>query len=199
MSVGSRPEEEKDRSGPAGSGEALHWYALNVRPRHEFRVCQAIEALGTAEGFLPVYQDRRRWSDRFKTVEVPLFPGYVFARLNWDRARISVLRVSGVVSFVGFGGSAASVPDSEIDSVRIALATGFPVRAWPFLKPGQSIRVDAGPLRGAEGVIVKQRDEWHMVVTIAILQRAVAVTLPRADLSAVRAAIAPIPKSVTAG
>lgn len=197
MTVGSR--EDSLGRGLAGSDDAASWYALSVRPRHEFRVCQSIEALGVAETFLPVYQDRRRWSDRLKTVAVPLFPGYVFARLNLDATRVSVLRVSGVVSFVGFGGSAASVPESEIESVRTALAAGFPVRVWPFLKPGQPIRVDAGPLRGAEGVIVKQRDEWHMVVTIGILQRAVAVTLPRAYLSSVNAAISLDPRLAEAG
>jgi transcription antitermination factor NusG len=164
------------------------WYALAVKPRHEFRVLEGLSSLGDVEGFLPSYPDKRLWSDRVKILDVPLFTGYVFARFEAQALRIPVLRLGGVKSIVGFGGDPLALPDAEIESVRALVASGFPVRQWPFLRAGQRVRVEHGPLRGAEGVIVSQKDEWMMVVSIELLQRSVAVMLDRSVLRGIRSA-----------
>jgi transcription antitermination factor NusG len=163
------------------------WYALTVAPRHEFRVRDGLASLDEAEAFLPTYQDKRVWSDRTKVIDVPMFGGYVFARFDPKKLRIPVLRLGGVKSIVGFGEPQA-LSDSEIDSVRALVASGFPVQQWPFLRPGQKVRVEHGPLRGIEGVIVSQKDTWMMVVSIELLQRSVAVALDRSVLRSVRSA-----------
>jgi transcription antitermination factor NusG len=164
------------------------WYALSVKPRHEFRVMEGLSSIGDVEAFLPTYRDKRVWSDRTKIIEVPLFGGYVFARFDPKVLHMPVLRLGGVKSIVGFGNSPQALADTEIDSVRTLVASGFPMQQWPFLKAGQKVRVEHGPLRGAEGVIVSQKDEWMMVVTIELLQRSVAVLLDRSVLRGIRSA-----------
>jgi transcription antitermination factor NusG len=164
------------------------WYALAVKPRHEFQVMTGLSSLGDVEGFLPTYQDKRLWSDRTKILDVPLFTGYVFARFETKALRVPVLRLGGVRSIVGFGGDPLALADVEIESVRALIASGFPVRQWPFLRAGQRVKVEHGPLRGAEGVIVSQKDAWMMVVSIELLQRSVAVLLDRSVLRGIRSA-----------
>jgi len=167
------------------------WYALTVAPRHEFRVRDGLSSLGDSgevETFLPTYQDKRLWSDRTKLIDVPLFAGYVFARFDPKTLRIPVLRLGGVKSIVGFGNEPLALSDGEIESVRSLVASGFPVQQWPFLRAGQKVRVEHGPLRGTEGVIVSQKDTWMMVVSIELLQRSVAVVLDRSVLRSIRSA-----------
>jgi transcription antitermination factor NusG len=164
------------------------WYALTVAPRHEFRVRDGLASLDEVEAFLPTYQDKRLWSDRTKVIDVPMFAGYVFARFDPTPLRIPVLRVSGVKAIVGAGSEPLALADAEIESVRALMASGFPVQQWPFLRPGQKVRVEHGPLRGTEGVIVSQKDTWMMVVSIELLQRSVAVELDRSLLSGIKSA-----------
>lgn len=164
------------------------WYALTVAPKHEFKVRDGLSSLDNVEAFLPAYQDKRPWSDRTKLIDVPLFAGYVFARFDPEMLRIHVLRLGGVKSIVGFGSELLALPDTEIESVRSLIASGFPVQESPFLRPGQKIRVEHGPLRGVEGVIVSQKDAWMMVVSIELLQRSVAVALDRSALKAIKSA-----------
>jgi transcription antitermination factor NusG len=162
------------------------WYALSVKPRHEFKVLEGLSSLGGVEGFLPTYQDKRIWSDRVKVLDVALFGGYVFARFEPEKMGLPVLRLGGVRSIVGFRGDPMPISDGEIASLRGLLASGFPVLQWPFLREGQRVLVEHGPLRGVEGVIVSQKDEWAMVVSIELLQRSVAVQLDRSVLKGIR-------------
>lgn len=164
------------------------WFALTVKPRHEFKVLTGLSSLDNVEGFLPTYKDKRFWSDRTKILDVPLFAGYVFARFEAKDLRMPVLRLGGVKSIVGFGGDPMALADSEVESVKSMVSSGFPMRQWPFLRAGQRVKVEHGPLRGAEGVIVSQKDEWMMVVSIELLQRSVAVVLDRATLRGIRTA-----------
>ncbi len=164
------------------------WYALTVKPRHEFRVLEGLSLLNGAEGFVPTYPDKRLWSDRVKVLDVPLFTGYVFARFKADSLRMPVLKLGGVKSIVGFGGDPMALADSEIESVRALAWSRRDSRcvSGHFLPAGQRVRVEHGPLKGAEGVILSQKDVWMMVVTIELLQRSVAVELDRSVLRAIR-------------
>lgn len=165
--------------------EGAAWYALAVKPQHEFKVFEGLKSLDEIEGFLPTYRDKRIWSDRVKVLDAPLFPGYCFARFEYPGRRVPVLRVAGVKSIVGLGCVAAAVPDEEIFMIRTLVNSSFPVRPWPFLRAGHRVRVGHGPLRGVEGVILEQKDEWRMVVSVELLQRSVAVLLDRSVLSKV--------------
>lgn len=176
--------------------EGTCWYALAVKPQHEFRVFRGLEGLGEIEGFLPTYKDKRIWSDRVKVLDAPLFPGYVFARFEYPARRVPVLRVAGVRSIVGFGHAPSPLAEEEIDTIRTLVSSTFPVRPWPFLRAGQRVRIDHGPLRGVEGVILEQRDEWRMVVSVELLQRSVSVVLDRSVLSRIGVVDRPMPDSI---
>ena len=163
--------------------EGACWYALAVKPQHEVRVFEGLRRLGGIEGFLPTYKDKRIWSDRVKILDTPLFPGYVFARFPYPARRVPVLRVAGVRAIVGLGHAASPLADEEIGTIRTLVSSTFPVRPWPFLRAGQRVRIDHGPLRGVEGIILEQKDEWRMIVSVELLQRSVSVLLDRSVLS----------------
>jgi transcription antitermination factor NusG len=163
--------------------EGKHWYALAVKPQHEDRVFQGLRELADIEGFLPTFKDKRIWSDRVKILDAPLFPGYVFARFEYPARRVPVLRVAGVRSIIGFGQAPSALAEEEIGTIRTLINSSFPVRPWPFLRAGQRVRIEHGPLRGVEGIILEQKDEWRMVVSVELLQRSVSVLLDRSVLS----------------
>jgi transcription antitermination factor NusG len=71
------------------------------------------------------------------------------------------------------------VDDTEIASIRTVALAGRPVQPWPFLKLGQRVRLQAGPLTGAEGIFLRVKDEYHLVVSITLLQRAVSVVIEK--------------------
>src|SRR5580704_5645490 len=87
------------------------------------------------EEFLPLYRDRRRWSDRFKWIELPLFPGYVFCRLDSEN-RLPILTIPGVLHFVGIGKTPVPIDDSEITAIQMATGSGLFAEPWPFLEVG---------------------------------------------------------------
>jgi transcription antitermination factor NusG len=166
------------------AGSQPQWYALTVKPNHEKSAAQALESKAL-EVFLPLYRARRRWSDRIKELELPLFAGYVFCRYAApDRAR--VLATPGVTSVVGFGNKPAAVPESEIESVRTMVSSGLPLSPWPFLRVGERVRIEAGPLCGVEGILTQVKDAWRVVVSVELLQRSVAAEVERDVVAVVR-------------
>lgn len=169
------------------------WYALTVKPQHEKAVAKVL-GYKRLEQFLPVYQAKRRWSDRVKLLELPLFHGYVFCRFG-TRERLSVLKTPGVRSIVGFGRHVAPIPDTEIDAIRTMIASGLSVQPWPFLKEGEQVVINRGPLRGLEGRLARKAGAWQVVLSVDLLQRSVAVSVDRSSIRLVNqpaSKIAPI-------
>jgi transcription antitermination factor NusG len=130
------------------------------------------------EEFLPLYKERRRWSDRFKWVELPLFPGYVFCRLA-SESRLPILTIPGVLHFVGIGKAPAAIDDAEVATIQATIRSGLTAEPWPFLSVGQRVRVEEGPLTGVEGLLVDDRKRQRIVVSVSLLQRSVAVEIQR--------------------
>ena len=103
------------------TANGLHWYAVWSRSRHEKMVASALTNVGVTT-FLPLVTEMHRWSDRRKSVDVPLFPGYVFVQIpNSPEAQLRVLKTSGVVQFVGNRQGAVPIQDKEINDVRAVL------------------------------------------------------------------------------
>src|SRR5580692_3276266 len=98
---------------------ALRWFALRVKSRHEKAVASAARNKGFEE-FLPLYRWQQTWSDRLKWVEMPLFPGYVFCRLD-PAQRLALLTIPGVVDFVSSGKLPVPMDDAEVASVQAAV------------------------------------------------------------------------------
>lgn len=153
------------------------WFALIVKPRHEKSVSFALRGKGCEE-YVPLYRVRNRWSDRVKEVELPLFPGYVFCQPRDMRGR-DILATSGVMDFVSFGTGPAPIPREEINAVRLLVDSGLPLKPWPFVKVGNRVRISRGAFRDIEGIVLQVKDEYHLVVSINLLQRSVAVTIDR--------------------
>jgi transcription antitermination factor NusG len=149
------------------------WFALRVKSGSEKLVAAMAQHKGF-EPFLPLHQSRRRWSDRFKTLEVPLFPGYLFCRLD-ARNRMLLLTVPGVLHFVGIGKTPVPVAESEIAAIQAVVKSGLTVEPWPFLTVGQRVRLEYGPMAGLEGLLIEVRKQHRVVVSVDLLQRSIAM------------------------
>jgi transcription antitermination factor NusG len=133
--------------------EAHPWYAIRVRSKCESAVSSALRGKGYEE-FLPLCRPRRRWSDRCVDLQLPLFPGYLFCRLDVTGRLLLVVSTPGVVSIVGAGKSPVAVSDEEIAAVRMVIQSGLPAQPWPFVSVGCRVYIEHGPLAGIEGIVI---------------------------------------------
>lgn len=154
------------------------WNILTVKHQHEFRVGEHLGRYGLAQ-MVPAYRTRRQWSDRVKEVRLPLFGGYVFARLDGE-ARAAAWKIPGVTGALRFAGALAQLSPEEVANLErlSAEAHGFP---WPALAAGERVRVEEGPLCGLTGVLAADAGMGAatVVVNLEMLRRAVAVTVER--------------------
>jgi transcription antitermination factor NusG len=159
------------------------WFALQVRTRHEAGVAEQLSGQGY-ERFLPLCKLRKRWSDRIKEVDAPLFPGYLFCRFN-PHDRLPILKTPGVMQIVGFNNGPTAVDEIEIRSIQTLVAASVPYQPWPFLTAGDRVRIESGPLLGLEGILTDVRRSHRLVLSVTLLQRSVAVEIDSALVTAV--------------
>jgi transcription antitermination factor NusG len=157
------------------TGPQFPWFALQVRTRYELAVGKLLRGRGY-DPFVPLYQCRKRWSDRIKVVDAALFPGYLFCRLNLQN-RLPALMTPGVTQIVGYSRVPVPVDEAEITAIQTAVASGLPNQPWPFLQVGNRVQIDRGPLRGLEGILLEIRGARRLVLSVALLQRSVAVEI----------------------
>ena len=151
------------------------WYALQTRVHRERVVEQRLHERGLVT-FLPTVTEVRRWSDRKKKVEFPLFASYLFVRLSPKKVdHLRVLCVEGVFQFVGTRGQATPIPEQQIDAVRALINGGVNWSAHPFLKIGQRVRIRSGALDGLEGILLSRNGDQTLVISIDAIQRSLAV------------------------
>jgi transcription antitermination factor NusG len=153
------------------------WFALRVKSRAEKIVATVARHKGY-EVFLPLYHERRRWSDRFKSVEMPLFPGYLFCRLD-IHSRLPLITIPGAANFVGIGKVPVPIDEREISDIQRAIGAGVLAEPFPFLEIGQRVRLAEGPLTGVEGLLVEMRKQQRIVVSVSLLKRSIAVEIDR--------------------
>jgi len=159
-----------------------HWYAVYTRANHEKRVAEELHAR-TIEHFLPLYNSVRRWKDRRVTLDLPLFPGYVFVRLAL-RDRLRVAQIPGVARLVGFNGMPAPLSDPEMEVMRSGFSKCLRIEPHPFLTVGRRVRITAGPFAGLEGVLTRKKNNLRVVVSIDLIQRSIAIEIEAAELKA---------------
>lgn len=157
------------------------WFALQIRPKAERAASELLQQKGF-DVLLPVYKYKRRWSDRIKTLEAPLFPGYSFCRFPTSLA-MPVLTTPNVIRIVGIGNKGEPIPDQEIHWIEKISESGVPAYPWQFMPAGQKVRIEAGPLEGVEGYFVRQSKRDCLVVSVTLLQRSMAIEI---DNSSVR-------------
>lgn len=166
---------------PFGQQFESHWYAAYTRANHEKAVAQQLE-YRSVECFFPQYESIRRWKDRRVRLQLPLFPGYVFARLAL-RDRLHLLQIPGVVRLVGFNGQPTPLPVEDIEAIRTSLARTHALQPHRYVQRGQRVRILSGPLEGLTGIIVRQKKCTRFVISLELLMRSVAVEIDISDFS----------------
>jgi transcriptional antiterminator NusG len=162
---------------PAVATIPANWYAVQTRSRHEKFVSYHLQSRGIT-CYLPVITEVHRWSDRQKKVEVPLFSGYVFVQVPaTNEERVRVLKIDGVVCFVGHSPEGTPIPEQEIDAVRTLVDQRVPWVTHPFLKIGQRIRIRGGALDGVEGIFQSRSGDDILVVSVNAIQRSLSVSI----------------------
>jgi transcription antitermination factor NusG len=151
------------------------WFAVQVWAGRESRSA-AFLGLRGYDVFLPCYRERRRLADRTKTFERALFAGYLFCRMQ-PHVYAKILTAPGVIRIVGGLDGPIAIPQTEISAIRRIVDAHLQAEPWPFPEPGQHVCIDAGPLRGTEGTVLTVNDRRKLIVSISLLQRAVAVEI----------------------
>jgi transcription antitermination factor NusG len=159
------------------------WYAAYTSANHEKRVAQQL-GVRSLEHLVPLYESVRRWKDRRVRLQLPLFPGYVFVRLDL-RDRLQVLQVPGVAKLVGFNGMPTVIPQEEIEALRRSLGNGVRAVPHPYLKLGRRVRVKTGSLAGLEGVLLRRKNSTRFVISLDLIMRSVAVEIEGSEVEAV--------------
>lgn len=156
------------------------WYAAYTYPRHEKYVAQQLikHQIGS---FLPLYSSVRRWKDRRRRIDLPLFPSYLFVQMT-ERNRLDILRLPGVVQLVCFQGKPAAIAPAEIEALRRGSTGSVVVQPHPYLKEGRKVRIISGPMAGTEGIYIRRKQQTRLVISISLIQRSVAMEIGEADV-----------------
>lgn len=158
------------------------WYAVRTRSRHEKRVHEQLAGRPQIDVFLPLWERRSRWKDRIKRIQVPLFPGYCFARF-WYADRLRVLKAFGVVDLVGPGGEPEPIPDAEMDAIHALVGSGLTYEPFPFLTKGMEVEVIRGPMMGARGRLLRKDRGLRVVLSVASIRQSVSVEIDATDVT----------------
>jgi len=157
-----------------------YWYALWTKSRHEKHVRDQLAGQGI-QSLLPLIKRLNQWKDRKKEVELPLFPGYCFARFAW-KDHLIVLRASGIVRIIGSADQPQPIPDDEIQAIEKLMSVTLPYDSYPYLREGVRVRVIGGPLEGLEGILSRMDRQHRVVISVHLIQQAAAVEINLSNL-----------------
>jgi transcription antitermination factor NusG len=166
------------------AAEPARWYVAHLQANHEKRAAEELRRR-SVEHYLPLYASVRRWKDRRITLNLPLFPGYLFVRIPLSE-RLRVLGVPSVARLVGFAGPPVALPDAEIDTLREKLGRGARAEPCAYLAIGRRVRVTRGPMEGLEGFLVARRKKSRIVISIDAIQRSIAAEVELTDVEPVQ-------------
>ena len=144
-----------------------YWFAVQVKTHQETPVARALQVKGY-EAFVPTYQVKRRWSDRAKVFDLPLFPTYAFCRFD-PEIRHKIVSTPGVRGIVGFGKGPVPISDTEIQSLKIVQASTLRCTPSPFLNAGQRVEIVSGSLAGVKGSIISRNNRKHVMISIELI------------------------------
>lgn len=181
-----------EKTPPSEDGEALlktdhqkviepQWFALYTQPRHEKSLARYMD-MRQIEHYLPLYRSRRRWKDGSRmTVDLPLFPSYIFVRIQKNE-KVRVLELPGAVYMItGTGGDPHPMPDAVISTLRSGLSEKE-VQPHPLLMVGERVRIRNGAFSGMEGVINRHKGDMRVVITLELIMRSISVEVNGEDL-----------------
>jgi transcription antitermination factor NusG len=163
------------------NGNDRRWCAVQVKPRHEALVSASLRSRGYEE-FLPVYRTARQWSDRRKEIQVPLFTGYVFCKIDL-RIPWALVSTPGVIRIVGTRKEIAVISDSEIEAIRVVGNSGKKTQPCAYVAKGSNVRIASGALAGVEGTVVGYKNRQRLVLSVDLIQSSISVELDDSDMS----------------
>ena len=152
------------------------WYVIYVRSRHEKNVYSALLDKGI-DASLPMMTVVRKWSDRKKKMQIPLFRGYVFVKIDVNIDNLNVLQTAGVVKFIGIRNKPSRIPDEQIHWMHMLVDESDTVRAEKEIPVGQRVRVMIGPFKGIKGVVKRVGSRSRLVVLIESIMQAVSTEI----------------------
>lgn len=161
-----------------------NWYAISTKARHEKKVHDQLTHKGIIS-YLPLQAFYRKWSDRYKKVQEPLFTCYVFVKIAL-RNRLSVLQTDGVVRLVAFNGIPATIPEDQIMSIKTILENDYQIERVDYLTPGQSIEVRQGPLKGVKGVLAEIKNSHRLIIRIDSIMQAISIDIDYRDIKPIK-------------
>lgn len=155
----------------------LPWFALSVWARHE----KTTSTLLTNKGFqnlLPMYKCRRRQVGRYRSILLPLFPGYVFCQFD-PAVRLPILTTPGVIEIVGCGRIPIPICEGEMEAIRRLTSSHLQAEPWPYLEVGRKVYIHEGALQGTVGILIAYKNKQRLILSVTLLQCAVAVEIDR--------------------
>ncbi len=155
----------------------MRWFAVRVKSRHEKAVAQHLELRNFAS-FTPLYVAVHQWTDRERTLHLPLFPGYVFCKFS-ATSLLQILNTPGVIDVVRCGNSLAPIEDSEIHGLQQVMESGYEAEPALYMETGQTVTITSGPLTGVKGTVVRHKSGFHLVLSVTLLQRSIQVEVSR--------------------
>jgi transcription antitermination factor NusG len=156
------------------------WFAIQVRPKYEFTTATMLRNKGYEE-YVPSYRSLRQWSDRKKEITAPLFTGYVFCRFDAEVCA-PVITTPGVIRIVGTANRVVQIEDSEIEAIRMAVASGRSVSPAPYINIGDRVCIKEGPMAGCQGILVRCNNRHRFILSVDLVQSSVAVEIDESDV-----------------
>lgn len=165
---------------PSTGPTVPQWFALYTCANQERRVAAQLEVRGV-EHFLPVYRSRRNWKDRRVFLDLPLFPGYVFACFEWSE-RVRVLQARGVVRVVGSNGQPSPLAEGDMVALRAGVRGALRFEPHRYLTAGTRVRILQGPLAGMTGILVRKKNSYRVILSVDLIACSVALEVDAADI-----------------
>ena len=159
------------------------WIAVYTKPRHEKTVEKELQKK-EFEVYLPLLKQRRKWSDRKKWVEFPLFRSYIFVKTEIKNA-LFVLQTLGVVKVVKFGGEVAVIQNDSIQAIKLMIEGGYMPEATDYFIKGEAVEVKSGPLKGLIGEVIRVHNSDRLLIRVDAIQHSISVQIDRGYLKSV--------------
>ncbi len=166
------------------SKELKKWIVLYTKPRHEKLVQMELKKKGL-QTYLPLLKERRRWSDRKRWVEFPMFKSYIFVKAELKES-IFILQTSGVVKIVRFGEKIATLEESNIQGIRLMIEGGYNPKPLEYFIKGDPVEVKDGPLKGLIGEVTQIGKENHLIIRVDAIQHSISVKIERGFLKKIK-------------
>ena len=163
------------------NGNRKQWFAFYTKSRHEKSVSNTLNSNGF-EVYLPLLRERKKWSDRKKWVEYPLFKSYIFIKIE-PKDSIFALKTPGIVRMIKFGNKPSPIPNQIILSLKLMIEGGYNPQPTDYFLKGDPVIIKDGPLRGLEGEIIKVHNEERFIVHVHTIQHSISIKIDRAYLS----------------